>query len=61
MKNEDDGKFYICNCFSTDNIFLEDYKLHVRFVSEQQFKQDYGAVRGIFSYINKQHSVEFPG
>ncbi|XP_071338065.1 2-oxoglutarate and iron-dependent oxygenase domain-containing protein 2 [Trachinotus anak] len=46
MKNEEDGKsqFYICNCFMTDNIFLKDYKLHVRFVSEQQFRLDYQAL-----------------
>ncbi|XP_053182210.1 2-oxoglutarate and iron-dependent oxygenase domain-containing protein 2 [Scomber japonicus] len=43
MKNKEDGKspFYICSCFTTDNIFLEDYKLHVRFVTEQQFRLDY--------------------
>ncbi|XP_069557630.1 2-oxoglutarate and iron-dependent oxygenase domain-containing protein 2 [Brachyistius frenatus] len=43
MTTEGDVKpqFYICNCFTTDNIFLEDYKLHVRFVSEQQFRLDY--------------------
>ncbi|XP_041855267.1 2-oxoglutarate and iron-dependent oxygenase domain-containing protein 2 isoform X2 [Melanotaenia boesemani] len=34
-------QFYTCNCFTTDNIFLEDYKLHVRFESDQQFRQDY--------------------
>ncbi|XP_063050414.1 2-oxoglutarate and iron-dependent oxygenase domain-containing protein 2 [Engraulis encrasicolus] len=33
--------FYICSCFCTDNIFLEDYKLHVRYVSEDQFRWDY--------------------
>ncbi|XP_076007267.1 2-oxoglutarate and iron-dependent oxygenase domain-containing protein 2 isoform X2 [Genypterus blacodes] len=46
MNNEDDEHrlFCICNCFYTDNIFLEDYKLHVHFESEQQFSQDYGAV-----------------
>ncbi|KAK5933092.1 hypothetical protein CgunFtcFv8_004748 [Champsocephalus gunnari] len=43
MTNED-RQFYICNCFTTDNIFLEEYKLHVRFVSEQQFTRDYGVV-----------------
>ncbi|KAA8592091.1 hypothetical protein FQN60_017546 [Etheostoma spectabile] len=43
MTNKEDGncQFYICNCFTTDNIFLEDYKIHVRFLSEQQFRQDY--------------------
>lgn len=46
MKNDEDGKpqFYTCNCFTTDNIFLEDYKLHIRFVSEQQFRLDYQPV-----------------
>lgn len=47
MTNEEDGKpqFYICRCFTTDNIFLKNYKLHVRFLSEQQFRLDYQAVR----------------
>ncbi|XP_029917010.1 2-oxoglutarate and iron-dependent oxygenase domain-containing protein 2 [Myripristis murdjan] len=46
MKNEEDEevKFYTCSCFTTDNIFLEDYRLHVRFESEQQFRLDYQAV-----------------
>nr|AAI28873.1 Zgc:158437 [Danio rerio] len=34
-------RFYTCSCFFTDNIFLEEYKLHVRFVSENQFRKDY--------------------
>ncbi|XP_029960785.1 2-oxoglutarate and iron-dependent oxygenase domain-containing protein 2 [Salarias fasciatus] len=34
-------RFYTCGCFSTDNIFLEDFKLHVRFVSEEQFRLEY--------------------
>ncbi|KAG9354892.1 hypothetical protein JZ751_001605 [Albula glossodonta] len=44
--NEDDArvKFYTCSCFCTDNIFLEEYKLHVRFISEQQFRTDYQAI-----------------
>lgn len=48
MTNQEDRnpQFYICNCFKTDNIFLEDYKLHVRFESEQQFRLDYQAVSG---------------
>ncbi|XP_012671328.1 2-oxoglutarate and iron-dependent oxygenase domain-containing protein 2 [Clupea harengus] len=33
--------FYTCSCLCTDNIFLDEYKLHVRFVSEEQFKWDY--------------------
>lgn len=34
-------KFCTCSCYYTDNIFLEQYKLHVRFTSEEQFKKDY--------------------
>ncbi|XP_015256512.1 PREDICTED: 2-oxoglutarate and iron-dependent oxygenase domain-containing protein 2 [Cyprinodon variegatus] len=43
MSNEADrkSKFYSCSCFLTDNFFLEDFRLHVRFVSEQQFRLDY--------------------
>lgn len=43
MANEADGRcqFYVCKCFTTDNIFLEDYRLHVHFVSEQQLRLDY--------------------
>ncbi|XP_077455941.1 2-oxoglutarate and iron-dependent oxygenase domain-containing protein 2 isoform X1 [Stigmatopora argus] len=37
-------QFYICSCFMTDNIFLEEYKLHVRFKSEKQFREDYETV-----------------
>ncbi|XP_061622715.1 2-oxoglutarate and iron-dependent oxygenase domain-containing protein 2 isoform X2 [Phyllopteryx taeniolatus] len=45
MTNEGKSKpqFYICSCFTTDNIFLEDYKLHVRFVTEEQFRRDHEA------------------
>ncbi|XP_058630920.1 2-oxoglutarate and iron-dependent oxygenase domain-containing protein 2 isoform X3 [Onychostoma macrolepis] len=34
-------KFHTCSCFFRDNIFLEEYKLHVRFVSENQFRKEY--------------------
>lgn len=45
--------FYLCSCFNTDNIYLEDYNLHVRFVTEQQFRLDYQevSVRGA-QFIN---------
>lgn len=41
-------QFYLCSCFNTDHIYLEDYNLHVRFVTEQQFRLDYQdvSVRG---------------
>ncbi|XP_040897277.1 2-oxoglutarate and iron-dependent oxygenase domain-containing protein 2 [Toxotes jaculatrix] len=56
MKNDEEGKhqFYICNCFTTDNIFLEDYKLHVRFVSEQQFRLDYEALLRTLGCVTDQ-------
>ncbi|XP_021462046.2 2-oxoglutarate and iron-dependent oxygenase domain-containing protein 2 isoform X3 [Oncorhynchus mykiss] len=46
MQHVKDSKatFYTCSCFSTDNIFLEEFKLHVRFLSEHQFRSDYQAV-----------------
>ncbi|XP_072520924.1 2-oxoglutarate and iron-dependent oxygenase domain-containing protein 2 [Salminus brasiliensis] len=39
-------KFYSCGCYCSDNVFLEDYRLHVRFVSEQQFRTDYRSMLG---------------
>ncbi|XP_056148003.1 2-oxoglutarate and iron-dependent oxygenase domain-containing protein 2 [Lampris incognitus] len=50
MKNEENSEpnFYSCSCFTTDNIFLKEYKLHVWFVSEHQFRLDYQEVlRGL--------------
>lgn len=47
-------QFYICDCFITDNIFLQKYKLHVRFVSEQQFRLDYELVS---NYCIRQKNV----
>ncbi|XP_066936126.1 2-oxoglutarate and iron-dependent oxygenase domain-containing protein 2-like [Clytia hemisphaerica] len=32
---------YICRCYFQRNIFLHDYKLHVTYRDEQQFKDDY--------------------
>lgn len=40
-------KFHTCSCFFRDNIFLEEYKLHVRFVSENQFRKDYQNVSNL--------------
>lgn len=34
----------MCRCFHTDNIYLEDQRLHVRFETEQQFRLDYREV-----------------
>ncbi|XP_045890287.1 2-oxoglutarate and iron-dependent oxygenase domain-containing protein 2 [Micropterus dolomieu] len=56
MTNQEDRnpQFYICNCFKTDNIFLEDYKLHVRFESEQQFRLDYQALLSRLGCVTEQ-------
>ncbi|XP_061907505.1 2-oxoglutarate and iron-dependent oxygenase domain-containing protein 2 [Entelurus aequoreus] len=56
MTNEESGKpqFCICNCFTTDNIFLEDYKLHVRFITEEQFRQDYEALLNGLGCVTQQ-------
>ncbi|KAK2837723.1 hypothetical protein Q5P01_014935 [Channa striata] len=60
MTNEGDEKpqFYTCKCFTTDNIFLEDYKLHVRFVSEQQFRQDYDPLLRRLGCVTQQQFEE---
>ncbi|XP_020789190.1 2-oxoglutarate and iron-dependent oxygenase domain-containing protein 2 [Boleophthalmus pectinirostris] len=55
MKNEnEERKFYYCACFTTDNIFLDEYKIHVRFVSEQQFRLDYGPVLHSLGCVTEQ-------
>lgn len=33
---------YSCGCFFTDNIFIEEYQLHVSFTDVQQLSRDYG-------------------
>ncbi|KAK1160167.1 hypothetical protein AOXY_G21679 [Acipenser oxyrinchus oxyrinchus] len=49
------AKFYCCSCFYTDNIFLEEYKIHVRYISEQQFTKDYQMVlRNLGCVTNEQ-------
>ncbi|XP_075033795.1 2-oxoglutarate and iron-dependent oxygenase domain-containing protein 2 isoform X1 [Mixophyes fleayi] len=35
---------YTCACFYTDNIYIEDYQVHVRFTDVQQFTRDYQRV-----------------
>ncbi|KAM4808619.1 2-oxoglutarate and iron-dependent oxygenase domain-containing protein 2 [Rhinophrynus dorsalis] len=37
-------QFYSCACFYTDNIFIEEYQVHVRFTDVQQFRRDYERV-----------------
>ncbi|XP_029018549.1 2-oxoglutarate and iron-dependent oxygenase domain-containing protein 2 [Betta splendens] len=56
MTHEGDGtpQFYICKCFTTDNIFLKNYKIHVRFVSEQQFRLDYQSMLRTLGCVTEQ-------
>ncbi|XP_006640438.2 2-oxoglutarate and iron-dependent oxygenase domain-containing protein 2 isoform X1 [Lepisosteus oculatus] len=48
-------KFYSCACFCTDNIYLGEYKLHVKFISELQFRKDYQAVLRNHGCTTNQH------
>ncbi|CAH2295790.1 2-oxoglutarate and iron-dependent oxygenase domain-containing 2 isoform X1 [Pelobates cultripes] len=34
-------RHYCCACFYTDNIFISEYQVHVRFTDTRQFTQDY--------------------
>ncbi|XP_034548438.1 2-oxoglutarate and iron-dependent oxygenase domain-containing protein 2 isoform X2 [Notolabrus celidotus] len=56
MTDEKDGtcQFYVCDCFTTDNIFVKDYKLHVSFVSEKQFRSDYEATLRRLGCVTEQ-------
>ncbi|XP_028313357.1 2-oxoglutarate and iron-dependent oxygenase domain-containing protein 2 isoform X2 [Gouania willdenowi] len=58
MTNYEPPKFYSCDCFRTDNIFLHDYRLHVRFVSEEQFRLDYQPVLQSLGCITEQQFDE---
>ncbi|XP_037673171.1 2-oxoglutarate and iron-dependent oxygenase domain-containing protein 2 isoform X1 [Choloepus didactylus] len=35
-------RFYRCSCFSSENLYVARYGLHVRFRGEQQLRRDYG-------------------
>ncbi|KAI5091301.1 2-oxoglutarate and iron-dependent oxygenase domain-containing protein 2 [Silurus meridionalis] len=51
-------KFCTCSCYYTDNIFLEQYKLHVRFISEGQFSTDYRQLLGSLGCVtDAQYNV----
>ncbi|XP_058491347.1 2-oxoglutarate and iron-dependent oxygenase domain-containing protein 2 [Solea solea] len=60
MKNNQDVKrqFFTCSCFTTDNIFLHKYKLHVRFVCEQQFMLDYESLLRKLGCVTERHFTE---
>ncbi|XP_053725758.1 2-oxoglutarate and iron-dependent oxygenase domain-containing protein 2 isoform X1 [Synchiropus splendidus] len=57
MEREEEAmtRFYSCQCFTTDNIFVDEYRIHVSFVSEQQFKRDYAAVLKGRGCVTEQH------
>ncbi|XP_030227434.1 2-oxoglutarate and iron-dependent oxygenase domain-containing protein 2 [Gadus morhua] len=50
--------FYTCRCYLTDNIFLEDYRLHVRYVTEQQFRADHQQVLRSRGCLTDEHFDE---
>ncbi|XP_051924268.1 2-oxoglutarate and iron-dependent oxygenase domain-containing protein 2 isoform X2 [Hippocampus zosterae] len=56
MTNERIGeaRFYNCSCFMTDNIFLEDYKLHVHFMTENQFRREYESLLKSLGCVTEQ-------
>ncbi|XP_004843970.1 2-oxoglutarate and iron-dependent oxygenase domain-containing protein 2 isoform X2 [Heterocephalus glaber] len=37
-------RFCRCACFSTENLYVARYGLHLRFLDEQQLRQDYGPI-----------------
>lgn len=37
-------KFYRCDCFVSHNVFLANYRLHVKYQNERQFWEDYEGV-----------------
>ena len=41
---EMESPFFICSCFFYKHIFLQRYRIHVDFHSQEQFTRDYGKV-----------------
>jgi hypothetical protein len=44
LKMADEEDKFVCQCFFTHNIFLEEYKAHVIFENEKQFFSKYRKV-----------------
>ncbi|XP_035691918.1 2-oxoglutarate and iron-dependent oxygenase domain-containing protein 2-like [Branchiostoma floridae] len=40
----DDGEFYVCSCFFTNNFYLKDYNVHVVYRDDVQFGEEYKQV-----------------
>ena len=51
MMAGEQAKYWICSCFFTRNIFLQQQRLHVVFYDESQFFMDYKTV----SPVKKVH------
>ena len=47
-----DPDFYVCRCFYTHNIFLQQYNMHVTFYDEDQFIKDWKSVSFVWSVID---------
>lgn len=46
-------RFCRCACFCSENLYVARYGLHVRFRSEQQLRQDYEPVSGLYWLCGK--------
>ncbi|XP_072024863.1 2-oxoglutarate and iron-dependent oxygenase domain-containing protein 2-like isoform X2 [Amphiura filiformis] len=46
--------FYVCQCFYTHNIFLQQYNLHVIFHDEKQFMKDW---KGIKTELSRRRNL----
>ena len=44
MATDAEGPKFICSCYFSRNIFLQQYKLHVTYQDERQFTKDFRAV-----------------
>jgi len=44
MAADAEGPKFICSCYFSRNIFLQQYKLHVTYQDERQFMKDFRAV-----------------
>ena len=52
-------KFYRCECFASHNVYLANYRLHVKFQNERQFWNDYDGVSVILMIFGRKGVVKF--
>lgn len=43
-KKQSMGRFYVCKCFYTKNIFLKNFNIHIEYQNKQQFLEKYSKV-----------------